>query len=284
MKIIGQIIKTEVRQGSIKFGKETFDKDYEYVTLVLSFKLNNIPLLIEAEFTVFDEDDKEDIILGLDTLKKYGLLSYIGDPEKWARLKLEVAPEENTFEPAHAIYLREEKYSYEDVDINPDFPLLKELKEIVKKHKKIFDPMCNLDCVTGVSDFVLKLKPNVELPKVKPRRHAPAVEAKIKEEIEKYIALGIMQPSTSHVASQLVPVVKTDGTIRLCTNYPKVNQVTVIICYPVANFNDTISRIAGKEYYGLLDGVRTYNQFRIHPLSRYLTAFVCLLGLFEFVK
>ncbi len=46
MKIIGQNIKTDFRQGSIKFGKETFDKDYEYVTLVLSFKLNNIPLLI----------------------------------------------------------------------------------------------------------------------------------------------------------------------------------------------------------------------------------------------
>ena len=60
--------------------------------------------------------------------------------------------------------------------------------------------MCNLDCATGVPDFVLELRPNVELPKVKPRRHAPAVEAKIKEEIDKYIALGIIQPSTSHVA------------------------------------------------------------------------------------
>ncbi len=88
----------------------------------------------------------------------------------------------------------------------------------------------------------------------------------------------------SAVASQLVVVPKSDNTIRLCTNYTKVNKEIFFQQFPVANFDDTISRMAGKEYYALLDGVRTYNQFRLHTLSRYLTAFVCLYGLFEFVR
>jgi len=169
------------------------------------------------------------------------------------------------------------------VDINPDFPMVDALREVLKRHKKIFEPMNNLDCVLGVSEFKIDLKPDAVLPRVRPRRHAPKVEDMINKQIEEWLVLGIIQPSTSCVASRAVAVPKGDS-IRLCVNYTEVNKNTIMIQNPVANLQDTFSRISGKLYYGLLDGIRTYNQFKVHPASRYITAFITLKGLYEFLR
>jgi len=282
LKITGHNVSSVKRNATIKFGKKNYNKEYEYVTLVLNFKLNNVPLSIMKEFTIFDSDE-DDIILSLDTMKEYALLSYIESPDIWARVRLEKAEEEQLFESADVYSLKNENYSYLDVDLNPDFPLIDELKDVVKKHRKIFDPMNNLDCVVGVSEFRIDLKPDACIPRVKPRRHAPRVEEMINQQVDEWLTLGIVQQSTSSVASRAVAVPK-DDKIRLCVNFVLVNKNTVMIQLPVANLQDTLSRLSGKLYYGLLDGIRTYNQFMMHPASRYLTAFVTLRGLYEFLR
>ncbi len=243
LRITGHEVLTVKKRANIKFGNENYDKEYEYVSLILNFKLNEVPLPILKEFTIFDSDE-DDIIISLDTMKEYALLSYIESPDLWARLRLERAEEEKLFEAPDVFRLVNENYSYLDVDINPDFPLKVELLEILKKHRKIFDPMCNFDCVTGVSEFKIELKPDAILPRVKPRRHAPKVEELIEKQIQEWLTLRIIQQFTSSVASQVVAISKEDA-IRLCVNYTQVNKNTVMIQYPVANLQDTLSRLSG---------------------------------------
>ncbi len=46
--------------------------------------------------------------------------------------------------------------------------------------------MCNFDCVIGVSEFKIELKPDKILPRVKPRKDLPRVEEIIEKQIQEW--------------------------------------------------------------------------------------------------
>ncbi len=116
------------------------------------------------------------------------------------------------------------------MSIKPDFKLKVEWLNILKKHRKIFDLMCNFDCVIGVSEFKIELKPDEILPRVKPRKDLPRVKKTIEKQIQEWLILRIIQQSTSSVASQFVDI-PNKKAIRLCVDYTQVFKNTVKIQY-----------------------------------------------------
>ena len=75
--------------------------------------------------------------------------------------------------------------------------------------------------------------PHMELPLVdensppfqaKQRRYSPEEVTMIQAEIQKMVAAGIIQRSTSPWAAGLVLVRKKDGTVRMCQDYRKLNE------------------------------------------------------------
>ena len=65
---------------SIECGKDVYEDVFKQVDCVLKMKLHDVPLTLKMSFIVFDMH--EDLIIGIQTFKTNGLLSYIEDPMK----------------------------------------------------------------------------------------------------------------------------------------------------------------------------------------------------------
>ena len=61
---------------------------------------------------------------------------------------------------------------------------------------------------------------------VHPYRLCPAWKDQVREELEQLLQAGIIRESTSPWASPIVPVRKSDGKIRLCIDFRRLNAVT----------------------------------------------------------
>lgn len=59
---------------------------------------------------------------------------------------------------------------------------------------------------------------------------------------------GILVPSTSQWSSPIVPLVKPDGSIRLCVDYRKLNMVTHPDPYCMPLIKELITRVGEAKY------------------------------------
>ena len=120
-----------------------------------------------------------------------------------------------------------------------------------------------------------------------PRRSHPyRVPDRLKEgvraEVNKLVELGIVVPSTSPWASPVVPVPKTDGTVRVCVDYRKLNEVTTADPYYMATMDEIVERVGGSKIISKIDLAKGFYQVEVEPLSQEKTAFVCPYGKYEF--
>ena len=75
----------------------------------------------------------------------------------------------------------------------------------------------------------------------------------LKEELTNLLDQGIIEESTSPWASPIVIVPKSDGTLRLCTDFRKVNNVTVPDPFPLPRIEDLLDKIGKAKYLTKLD-------------------------------
>ena len=127
----------------------------------------------------------------------------------------------------------------------------------------------------------------IETGDAEPRRSHPyRVPDKLKEgvrsEVNKLVELGIVVPSTSPWASPVVPVPKTDGTVRVCVDYRKLNEVTTSDPYYMTCMDEILERVGGSKVISKLDLAKGFYQVEVDPSSQCKTAFVSPYGKFEF--
>ena len=94
---------------------------------------------------------------------------------------------------------------------------------------------------------------------------------------------GIIRPSSSPWASPVTLVPKKDGTTRFCIDYRKLNAVTKKDRYPLPRIQDIFDQLEGAKIFTTLDLKSGYWQIPMHENSIEKTAFICHLGLFEFL-
>ena len=117
-----------------------------------------------------------------------------------------------------------------------------------------------------------------------PRRLPFHLRPEIGEAIAELRESGVIIPSKSDWAANIVPVRKKDGTMRLCVDYRDVNDLTVKDCYPVPRIDDTIDRFHNIKEFTTLDCFAGYYQVLVHEEDRHKTAFTTPFGLFEYVR
>ncbi|XP_049276083.1 uncharacterized protein K02A2.6-like [Rhipicephalus sanguineus] len=106
-------------------------------------------------------------------------------------------------------------------------------------------------------------------------RNVPfALQSAVEAEIEKLVQLGILTPvSTSEYATPAVPVIKKDGSIRLCGDYKTtINPSLDITHYPLPKIDDLLAPLAGGMHFTKIDLNRAYQQVLMAEESKkYLT-------------
>ncbi|KAL1267343.1 hypothetical protein QQF64_032706, partial [Cirrhinus molitorella] len=88
----------------------------------------------------------------------------------------------------------------------------------------------------------------------------------MKTEVEYLLENGLAEPSFSPWSSPCLLVPKPDGTFRFCTDYRKVNSVTVPDSYPMPRMEDCIDSLGSAKFVTKLDLLKGYWQIPlVHP-------------------
>ncbi|KAJ8710409.1 hypothetical protein PYW07_009775 [Mythimna separata] len=132
----------------------------------------------------------------------------------------------------------------------------------------------------------LKLKGNLKPIFCKARPIAFALRDKIDKEITRLVDLGVLKPvSHSDYASPIVPVLKHNGSVRLCADYSvTINKQLLIEQYPLPSVHELFSRLYGGHQFSKIDLSMAYNQFQLDEDSQPLTCINTHRGLFNYTR
>lgn len=107
----------------------------------------------------------------------------------------------------------------------------------------------------------------------RPRRFAEPVNKEVEDQCADLLRLNVIENSKSRWSSPVVPVRKSNGELRLCVDYRKVNSVTKTEKFPMPNLTDSIYSARGAKVFTKLDLVKGYYQIPLDEESREFTAF-----------
>ncbi|CAG8591515.1 5232_t:CDS:1, partial [Paraglomus occultum] len=112
----------------------------------------------------------------------------------------------------------------------------------------------------------------------------PVKKQFLKAEIEQMLKTGVISESPPSVpwGFQVVIVQKKDGSLRLCVDYRRLNQVTIKDGYPLPRIEDIISRMGKAKYFTSLDLASGYWQVPMAKDSKEFTTFICPYGQYYF--
>ena len=138
-------------------------------------------------------------------------------------------------------------------------------------------------CKLGTKHHI-HLKPDT-VPVKQPLRRIPfAYQEEVKNDLKNMLKDGIIEKSVSEWASPLVLVRKSSGDLRICVDYRKLNEATMLTSYPLPNLTETLDRLAGASYFTLIDMVSGYHQVEVADEDKEKTAFVSPYGLFQYCR
>ncbi|KAG8171902.1 hypothetical protein JTE90_015263, partial [Oedothorax gibbosus] len=129
----------------------------------------------------------------------------------------------------------------------------------------------------------LELKSDVT-PKFCRARPVPfALKDRVEFEIDRLEKEGIIERvETSEWATPVVPVVKGDGSIRLCADYSiTVNPSILVQQHPLPRLEEIFSSLSGGKEFSKLDFKHAYLQLKVHEDSQNLLTINTTKGLYK---
>lgn len=93
-------------------------------------------------------------------------------------------------------------------------------------------------------------------------------------EVDYLVREGLAEPSSSPWSSPCLLVPKSDGNYRFCTDYRKINAVTVPDCFPLPRMEDCIDNLSSAQFVSKLDLLKGYWQVPLTPRASEISAFV----------
>lgn len=96
-------------------------------------------------------------------------------------------------------------------------------------------------------------------------------------------AKQFIQSNSSPWGAIAVFVKKADGSLRLCIDYRKLNELTIKNKYPIPRIDDMFNQMSGAKVLSQLDLATSFHQLRIAEDSIPLTAFRVRYGSYEWL-
>ncbi|XP_068235246.1 uncharacterized protein [Palaemon carinicauda] len=104
----------------------------------------------------------------------------------------------------------------------------------------------------------------------------------MKEEVSYLIREGLAEPSASPWASPCLLVGKKNGKFRLCTDYRKINNLTIKDSYPLPRIQDIIDQVSNSTYLTQIDLLKGYYQIKLTETAKEISSFITPFGLFSY--
>ncbi|XP_063361530.1 zonadhesin-like [Cydia amplana] len=134
---------------------------------------------------------------------------------------------------------------------------------------------CNEDKLGTFNKYKVKLNLMKEAQPIffKARPVAFALRDKIDKELDRLVSVGILKPvEHSLYASPIVPVLKRDGSLRLCADYSvSINKQLIVEQYPLPTAHELFARLHGGQQFSKLDLSQAYAQCVLDDESQKVT-------------
>ncbi|XP_064088186.1 uncharacterized protein LOC135202611 [Macrobrachium nipponense] len=153
-----------------------------------------------------------------------------------------------------------------------------DLKNVISSHSTLFNDF------PRKSDLLLhdiELVPGTTPIRQQSYRVGPE-KNKMKEEVEYLLRHGLARPSKSPWASPCILVPKEDGSYRFCTDYRKINNVTIKDSYPLPLIDDLIDSVGQAKFVTKIDLLKGYYQVGLTERAKLISAFITPFGLFQY--
>lgn len=152
---------------------------------------------------------------------------------------------------------------------------------LTTRFPELFSP--GLGCLKDTS-FNIEVDPSIP-PKFCRARTVPySLREKVDKELDRLMEENIITPIThSPWAAAIVPVLKPDGSVRICGDYKlTVNKAARLDTYPIPKLQDLFSGLAGGVVFSKLDMSQAYAQLCLDEVSKKYTVINTHRGLFRY--
>ncbi|XP_033758666.1 uncharacterized protein LOC117340982 [Pecten maximus] len=153
-----------------------------------------------------------------------------------------------------------------------------QILELLEQHK---DVLTDLPGRTSLATHDIVTTTSVPV-RVKPYPTPLHTRETIKEEVDKMLAMDIIEPSDSEYSSPIVMIRKRDSTWRFCIDYRQLNKITVFDAEPMPSPDDLFAKLSQCKYFSKFDLSKGYWQVPLSPDAKKKSAFTTSFGLFQF--
>ena len=119
-----------------------------------------------------------------------------------------------------------------------------------------------------------------------PRRIPIPLMEKVKNELNRMESLGVIEMINEPTdwCAPMVPVVKKDGSIRICTDFKMLNKFLKRERFVIPTFEDMLTKLSGTKVYTKLDLASGFWQIPLDPETAKLTTFITPFGRFFYKR
>lgn len=116
------------------------------------------------------------------------------------------------------------------------------------------------------------------------RRISPNQYQEVREHISELLRKGVIHKSSSSYASPVVLVCKSDGSLRLCVDYRRLNSKTRCDVFPLPRTDESLDALGGAKFFSTIDLASGYHQVAVHEKDENKTAFTTPFGMYEYLR
>ena len=119
-----------------------------------------------------------------------------------------------------------------------------------------------------------------------PHRQIPIqLQSEVRKCLDAWLKAGIIRPSKSPYASQVVIVCKKTGEIRLCVDFRKLNAISIRDSFPLPRIEEALQAVQAAIWFSSFDLAQGYLQMAMEEEDIQKTAFRAgSSGLYEFTR
>jgi hypothetical protein len=154
------------------------------------------------------------------------------------------------------------------------------LSDLLQVHHEVFEK--GMGTLRGTTAKI-HLKEGSSPRFMKARSVPYVLQAKIERELERMQSENIIEAvKFSEWATPIVPVLKPDGSVRICGDYKvTVNRESQVEQYPIPRLEDLLVKLGGGKLYSKLDMSHAYNQLLLDEESQNILTLNTHKGLFR---